>query len=97
MESKDTKIVTVKDYDNLDLSNLSRNDNEAILICNYSDFMQSLEIIKDKKTKWFTFRLVRLDKVNKYTRERTFVNLSFDNIQEFREKIKEIWNKGETI
>lgn len=91
------KVIKVEDRFSLNLSNVSRNDNMVLLMAIENGIHYNLELIKDKKTKWYTFRLVRLDTVNHYVREKTLVNLSFDNAQEFKEKIIAVWNTGDSI
>jgi len=91
------KIVKVEDRFNLDLSNVSRNDNMVLLMAIENGIQYTLELVKDKKTKWYSFRLVRIDTHNHYVREKKLVNLSFENIQEFREKIIAVWNTGDSI
>lgn len=92
-----SKLKTVRFVyeDELDLSSITRHDKLIYLIHTGEETHKSILIKKDKKTKWFEMNIVVIKE--QVLKQKQYVNLSFDNLQEFKDKIKEIWKLGEKI
>ena len=94
-ETKLKEIRFEDDYDSLafDLSAITRHDKLIHIVFEDEFVYQSLYIEKDKRTKWYKMRIVQIDMVHDICdRNREYINMSFDSIQEFKDKIKKIWN-----